>query len=260
MNGTPLATLLAELKGNLMKTSINLNRLVMGSVLATSLLVSGCATKKFVRKTIDPTNAKVDGLEKKTADQAAEIDSINGNLSKTREQVGEVDRKATEANSAAARANENATDAGKRADGALNAAKTADSRAAEVARALEMSQSYKEMTTSQVFFRTNSSTLSKEAEASLDELVGKIGTQKAYVIEVLGFTDKTGSKTLNQELAQRRAQAVVRYLSSKDVPLRSIHVLGIGAAEMEAAEGMTRADVRKQSRRVDLKVLVPGNL
>lgn len=245
-------------------TMINVQKfLVIPAALASIMLVEGCATKKYVQKTVDPIQQHVDGLDKKVGDQASEIESINGNLSKTKEQLNDVSRSAAEANAAAARANENANSAGKRAEDAMTSARTADGRVTElkteVDRKFEMLGNYSEMTKQSVFFGFDKSVLAKESTAKLDELVAKLGTAKLYVIEVTGYTDPTGSKDYNTDLSQKRAEAVVRYLANKNIPIRNIHVLGLGQAEVEKVEGKTRAELRKESRRVDVTVYVPGS-
>jgi outer membrane protein OmpA-like peptidoglycan-associated protein len=73
------------------------------------------------------------------------------------------------------------------------------------------------------------------------------------VIEVQGFTDQTGTNEQNLELSRRRASSVVRYLTTThSVPLRKIHVIGMGE-DSPAADNKTRAG-RKENRRVELKV------
>ena len=70
---------------------------------------------------------------------------------------------------------------------------------------------------------------------------------------MVGFADRTGSKAYNLELARRRADAVVRYLSvDKNIPLRDIRMLGVGS-EFPNADNKTRA-ARKENRRVDVKI------
>jgi outer membrane protein OmpA-like peptidoglycan-associated protein len=70
---------------------------------------------------------------------------------------------------------------------------------------------------------------------------------------VQGFTDATGSKNTNIALAQKRADEVVRYLTvNHNIPLRKIHVLGVGE-ENFVADNKTR-EGRKQNRRVEIKV------
>jgi OmpA-OmpF porin, OOP family len=110
--------------------------------------------------------------------------------------------------------------------------------------------------TTTVYFRLNSSVLSPQAKQDLDALAQKALQQKAYVIEVAGFADKTGTAARNQQLSDQRAAAVIRYLEQQgNIPIhRILRPAGMGtsheAASNDSAEG------RKMNRRVEVRVLV----
>ncbi len=57
----------------------------------------------------------------------------------------------------------------------------------------------------------------------LDDLAKMTDGKDRYIIEVQGFTDKTGSALANEQLSQARAAAVARYLVNEHkIPVRSI--------------------------------------
>ena len=103
-----------------------------------------------------------------------------------------------------------------------------------------------------VTFRVNSAVLSPEAKTSLDELAAKTQTAKAFMIEVAGHTDSTGSDAKNFRLSQARADAVVQYLAVQHkIPLRRfVTPMGYG----KTAEG------RQQNRRVEVKMIINRGL
>lgn len=107
-----------------------------------------------------------------------------------------------------------------------------------------------------VNFRTNSAVLSPQAKQQLDDLASRLSTSKAFVIEVAGHTDSTGSVAKNFRLSQNRAEAVVQYLAvNHKIPLRRfITPMGYGKTDF-VAENTTTAG-RAQNRRVDVKVLL----
>ncbi len=107
-----------------------------------------------------------------------------------------------------------------------------------------------------VNFRVNSAVLSPEAKRHLDDLASRISTAKAYVIEVAGHTDSTGSTAKNFRLSQDRAESVVQYLAvNHKIPLRRfITPMGYGKTEFVADN--TSAAGRAQNRRVEVKVLI----
>ena len=110
--------------------------------------------------------------------------------------------------------------------------------------------------TTSVTFRTNSAVLSPEAKQQLDELAAKTLNARAFMIEVAGHTDSTGSDAKNFRLSQERAQAVVQYLAVQHkIPLRRF-VTPMGYGKTEAVADNTTAAGRSQNRRVDVKMII----
>ena len=234
-----------------------MNALTIGkaSVAVSTMLLlgfgaTGCATKKYARGVVAPVEARVSTNEKKTADHASAIGELENGLSRTDEKAMDADRKAVAAGQEAAKANSAAGAAQQSADQAKLLADNGMTRIGEV---VENFDNYKLVTTEKVLFPFGKSVLTKDAKVQLDAAVGSITSAKNYVLEVQGFTDKTGSASGNIVLSQKRADEVVRYLTTQHhVPLRKIHVLGLGADE-PAADNKTR-DGRTQNRRVEMKV------
>jgi outer membrane protein OmpA-like peptidoglycan-associated protein len=111
-----------------------------------------------------------------------------------------------------------------------------------------------------VTFRTNSAVLSPEAKQSLDELAAKTATAKAFMIEVAGHTDATGSEAKNFRLSRARADAVVQYLAVQHkIPLRRF-VTPMGYGKTEAVADNTTASGRQQNRRVEVKMIINRGL
>ncbi|HEU4794358.1 MAG TPA: OmpA family protein [Pyrinomonadaceae bacterium] len=111
-----------------------------------------------------------------------------------------------------------------------------------------------------VTFRTNSAVLSPEAKAQLDELAAKASGAKAYMIEVSGHTDSTGSDAKNFRLSRARADAVVQYLAvTHKIPLRRF-VTPMGYGKTDFVADNTTAAGRSQNRRVDVKMIVNRGL
>jgi outer membrane protein OmpA-like peptidoglycan-associated protein len=114
--------------------------------------------------------------------------------------------------------------------------------------------------TAAVTFRTNSAILSPEAKRTLDDLAAKTQTAKAFMIEVSGHTDSTGSDAKNFRLSQARADAVVQYLAVQHkIPLRRF-VTPMGYGKTEAVADNTTAAGREQNRRVEVKMIINRGL
>jgi outer membrane protein OmpA-like peptidoglycan-associated protein len=115
---------------------------------------------------------------------------------------------------------------------------------------------YVVQSTATVNFRVNSSRLSPEGKASLDEVATAATTMRGYVIEITGFASAEGGTAHNKALSQRRAQAVIDYLvETHNVPLRRIGQ-SYGFGELQAVADNTTREGREQNRRVEVKLLV----
>lgn len=246
--------------------------LILASALALTLAGTGCATKKYVAKTVAPIESRVSGTEtkntdqdkqlgdhdKKISDQGTEIESLNTDLSRTKERLTDADAKAVAAGAAAQRAGDSATNAQRSADGAQQSADRVNQRADQIERNVAAMNKFNMTTSETVLFKVNSAVLTKDAKDQLDNFSKTATGQDRFMIEVQGFTDKTGSVSTNERLSQERAEAVTRYLvNEQHIPVRSINSLGSGYA-MPVADDKTR-DGRKQNRRVEVRLFIPEN-
>jgi outer membrane protein OmpA-like peptidoglycan-associated protein len=111
-----------------------------------------------------------------------------------------------------------------------------------------------------VTFKVNSAVLTPEAKQQLDDFASKINGARAFMIEVAGHTDSTGSDAKNFRLSQQRAEAVVQYLAVQHkIPLRRF-VTPMGYGKTEAVADNTTAAGRSQNRRVEVKMIVNRGL
>jgi outer membrane protein OmpA-like peptidoglycan-associated protein len=189
-------------------------------------------------------------VERRTAEQAAALGDVENNVSRVDERAMEADKKAAAAGQAAQQAQQSANTAQGRADQAHQMADQTRSRLTDVVGNLD---NYQHVTTESIFFALNKFKLTDEEIQKLDAAVAKLQGNNNYVLEIQGFTDATGSAQKNLELSRKRADEVVRYLTVKhNVPLRRIHVLGIGE-DVPNADNSTR-EARQQNRRVDVNV------
>jgi len=237
------------------------------SLMGASLLVTGCATKKYVAQTVAPIDARVTSDEakndakntdqdKQIAEHGKSIEELDRSASRTREQLKDTDAKATAANEAAAKADQKADGAWKAADGAKSLAQQGLDANAQLARTVDAMNKYQVMKSETVLFKVNQYNLTDDAKSQLEELAKSAGGLDRFVIEVQGFTDKTGTVTINERLSQQRAQEVARYLANEyKIPVRSISLLGSGYA-LPVADDKTR-EGRKLNRRVEVRLYVP---
>jgi outer membrane protein OmpA-like peptidoglycan-associated protein len=110
-------------------------------------------------------------------------------------------------------------------------------------------------TEDRVKFGSDKYELDKGAQTALSDFAGKVkALNEQYFVEIQGHTDDTGSSRYNDELGQRRADAVRRFLSREHgVPLNRMSTISYGDT-LPVAPNKTKAG-RSQNRRVVLVVL-----
>jgi outer membrane protein OmpA-like peptidoglycan-associated protein len=206
----------------------------------------------------------VEAVDKKQSEALAALDSKEQkDISRVEERAITAESKASDAARAAQQADSKATQAGETARGATVLGQTNQTRIGDlttgVTNAFQNLDNLKLASSEGVLFRFNSVVLTEDAKAKLDQVVQQTSTLSRYVLEIEGFTDKTGAREYNIALSQRRADAVMRYLLDHKVPLRRIHMIGLGASQA-AEEGEAAPASRKEQRRVIVKVWVAPEL
>jgi outer membrane protein OmpA-like peptidoglycan-associated protein len=103
---------------------------------------------------------------------------------------------------------------------------------------------------SDVLFDVDSAIVKPQARDALDDASQVFQEYKKTAIIVQGHTDATGTEEHNQELSERRAQAVVAYLTGKGIDPARMAPQGYGEGQPIASNDTT--DGRAKNRRVDL--------
>jgi OOP family OmpA-OmpF porin len=219
-------------------------------ILAAALLAGGCATKKYVRNTAAPIQAKVDQVGEQAQKQGQEIQQ-------TQSDVKQVDERAQSGISAAKEqamtAQNHATDAMNKASQATDLANKDSQEIASLRQAIPNLDEYKQIADATIPFAFNKYALTDKDKQDLDNLVANTSKDKRFFIAIEGFTDRTGPKQYNEVLSRKRADAVAQYLVAQhDIPIFRIHMIGLGE-EKPVDTGRTRA-ARAKNRRVEVKV------
>jgi outer membrane protein OmpA-like peptidoglycan-associated protein len=218
---------------------------------------TGCATKKFVRKTVNdrvtPVEGRTQELEETTRRNTQDIRGVDDRLTKRIDDVnGLVDRAQASADSA----NTRAIAADERAARADDHAGRAETRVEDLRSNLDR---YTPVTTASINFKLNSAELTRDGKAQLDQLAQTAKNQQGYILEIQGFTDSTGDRKVNDKLSQARAETVQRYLArEQQIPVYKMSILGLGELTEETMEHSrsARREARARNRRVDVQLLV----
>jgi outer membrane protein OmpA-like peptidoglycan-associated protein len=210
---------------------------------ATLIFSSGCVSKKYVRQQTEPIIDKSNELDSVTAKNTNDIRDVD-----TRAQQG-----IRGVNDKAAAAEQKATEARGRADQAQVLATQAVQRVDVLQNQVANLDSYHSVAETSVQFGFNKADLTKNAKASLDQLLTNVASTKGYIIVLEGGTDSVGSASYNYQLSERRADAVVQYLAENNIPAHKIYVIGLGKDKTVAPN--TTADGRAKNRRVDVRLM-----
>ncbi len=214
-------------------------------VFALSLLVvlgsAACATKKYARNRINervtPLEQRTGELEESSRRNTQDISTLSTDINDVR---GRTDRAQSQADAALTRAGEASTRAGT-VEGSVNDLRTNLDK-------------YSLQNTATLNFKFDSFALTPESQESLDQLASQIKDRQNFILEIQGFADATGKDSYNNQLTQKRADAVRRYLAEQhDIPLFRMHILGFGEVRA-VADNKTRAG-RAQNRRVEIRLL-----
>jgi OmpA-OmpF porin, OOP family len=107
-----------------------------------------------------------------------------------------------------------------------------------------------------VHFSVNSAKLSPQAKSDLQAVAASASNTKGYLIQVAGYADSSGNAAWNQELSDRRAEAVVNYLQQEcNVNVSRVLAPAAMGISQPVASNKT-AEGRQENRRVDVKILV----
>jgi outer membrane protein OmpA-like peptidoglycan-associated protein len=230
---------------------------------AALLATSGCATKSYVRKSIDPVNGKVDQQGQQIGETSASLQKTQATqqadetkLSATDETAKGADARAGDALNKAGQADDKATQAGTKADAANQKAdqvgQNLDGFKKDTSNQFASLDDYKKVSSATINFKFNSDKLDADSRQSLDQMVAG-NNYKRFYIAVEGFTDRTGNDEYNEALSKRRADAVVAYLVAQhDIPVYRIQMIGLGK-DKPVDDAKTRA-ARAKNRRVEVTI------
>jgi outer membrane protein OmpA-like peptidoglycan-associated protein len=101
-----------------------------------------------------------------------------------------------------------------------------------------------------IHFDTAKATIQADSEAVLQQIVQLLKQNPTLKLRVEGHTDNQGAAAANQTLSDKRAQAVVAWLTAHGVPASRLVAKGFGASK-PVADNMTE-DGRAKNRRVEL--------
>jgi outer membrane protein OmpA-like peptidoglycan-associated protein len=227
---------------------------------AALLVVTGCATKDFVKQTVErervEVNHRIDRVEGRVGEGSQRLRSVEAGASEQAQRfeavgarVGPLETSVGQATAAARSGQENANSAMSRADVAMT-------RTDEVHGRLTSLWSKRNVRTLvdtlDVRFTFGKAELSDTAQTELLALVENMKKNPLLTVELEGYTDDAGPPEYNVALSQRRVSAVSRFLVQQGIEQTRINGLGLGpVADQSRPED--------QKRRVAVKIIASAD-
>lgn len=184
----------------------------LGAIALTLVLSAGCATKGFVRGEVATLRTEV----------TQKTDQLSQDISEVR----------------------NSADA---------ARERADLAYGQVGEARDMALGkvgYHEVGNHVVYFAFDSDELDGSGQGTLDAAADQIRSRPDVLVDVLGFCDPRGSDRYNFDLGERRANAVLRYLTAHAAPGQLGRFAAISYGKMAVTAGGEVPQDYSQQRRV----------
>ena len=232
-------------------------------------VASGCASRGYVRKTVntssDALSARIekdenetkeirDSLDKKITGVDTKVAAVDSRVSGVDTKVSELDSKTTQG------MNTLKTDV-QGVDQRAGQARSAADRAANEVNVLGQRFQNRNMYNvsddeKSIQFKFDSGKIDQTYMTALDEVAAAVSQNPDAFVVLEGRTDAVGDKDYNVRLGERRIEAVRRYLAvDKGVPVYKIHEISFGS-EKPIAENKTK-DGREKNRAVTMSVMVP---
>ena len=194
-----------------------------------SIALASCATSKSVDEKIAAANAQTSAdVNKKIESVASQVEAVQQHQKEQDTQIANLSQEAKDALDRATKA------------GVLAKGKVA------------FEQTFGE---DRIRFKSDKYELNDDAKKALDEFAGKVkALTDQYFVEIQGHTDDTGGSRYNEDLGQRRADSVRRYLSRQhNLPLNRMSTISYGDT-LPVASNKTKKG-RAENRRVVIVVL-----
>jgi len=200
------------------------------AVTAAALLLSGCATKDWVR---DVMGKQASDTDSKIGEQRVRVEGMGFRMAKVEERATAVEQQATKA--------------GERAETAHSRAEAVDQRLTRLWTNRNQRQDVESLDVTFGFDRWD---LEDGAQTALISFIKELQANPNLTVDLTGYTDPAGGVPYNIGLSQRRVEAVRRFLVARGVALPRIQSIGLGILEDTALPDA-------QKRRVTVRLMTP---
>jgi len=216
---------------------------VMQAVLvvpAMALLLTGCASKDWVRDLVGKREAEIDqrvgtrvgAVETRLGEESQRVTRVEGQIGETNQRLNGVE-----------------TTAGQASETAKAARVRADEVDGRLTRLWSNRNKRSLVETVHVQFAFDKADLSDAAQTALAAIVKELKENPNLTVDLEGFTDSTGPRDYNVTLSQRRVESVRRYFVEQGAELPRINSVGLGPVSGGKEE-------QAKQRRVTVKLML----
>ena len=238
-----------------MKQGASLHKAAMGAMLAlgTVGLMSGCATKKYVKSTVDTSahelSARIDSDDQAIKANSNQVEELNGVAREHNQKLSALDSGLKQTDSKAQQAMS-------KGEGAQNTADKAVGQVSELDSKFQNRNHFVVLNEEKVQFKFNSAKLEDSFKKDLDDVARQLKENPDAILVMEGHTDAVGPDDYNVQLGQKRVEAVRRYLVvDQEVPINRISEMSFGKARPINTEKGKEA--RAQNRSVVVRIMGP---
>jgi outer membrane protein OmpA-like peptidoglycan-associated protein len=242
-----------------MKDAVSFRRVAVGAMLAlgTVGLMSGCATKGYVRSRVDDSSKQLsarmdkdeEGINVNIKANSSQIEELNGVTRDHSQKISTLEGSLEQTDSKA----QQALTVG---EGAQNTATKAVGQISELDSKFQNRNHYIVLKEEQVRFKFNSAKLEDSFKKVLDDVAQQLKDNPDAILVMEGHTDSTGPADYNIQVGERRVEAVKRYLVvDQEVPINRISAMSFGVAKPISRQQGKEA--RAQNRAVVVRVMGP---
>ena len=214
------------------------------------LVVSGCATRDWVREYVTPKEAdigqRIATVEGRVADESQRLDTTEGRVTEGGQRLEGMGGRVNTLETSMGDVREDAKVARERAEAGVTKADETNSR---LTRLWENRHKWSLVETVEVPFRFDRWDLSDSSATALVGLANELKGNEKLAVELEGYTDQTGDAKYNIQLSQRRVETVRRFLVKQGVEQPRIHSIGLGPI-------LDPATPKEKKRRVTVKLMV----
>jgi len=208
--------------------------LKLAVVPAIALVVSGCATKDWVKNLVGQKEAEIDqrvgtrvgAVEGRVGEQGQKVTALEGEIGTVKTSAGE---------------------ARTRADSAYSRADEVNERLSRLWTGRHKRQL---VDTVHVQFGFDKWDLTDGAQTALVAIVKDMKSNPNLTVDLEGYTDPVGPHVYNIGLSQRRVEAVRRYLIEQGLEMPRVQSIGLGPLNGKSGED------RAKQRRVTVRLMV----